>query len=264
VKYDAFIFDMDGVLLDTSGSFVAAAVEAVTYATGRNSFTLDKVSLLKTIPGFNNDWYVAAAGACWIDFFPDTEFEDYLNRLNKLGGGLEALAELAPDFDAEYLERLTRLTMEAYGGTTACRKLYGFDPENIIVPGYWLTESPLVTPEQIKPLLNKAGIVTGRAKAELELGFERLGWSLPDPLVAWSDTPGLDKPNPTKLIRIVEKLGAAKPVYVGDTRDDLELVKNYRRVTGHDMDFCLVGDLTGLEGFDLYYQKVTDFLKEQV
>ncbi len=264
MKYDAFIFDMDGVLLDTGRSFVAAAVEAVAYATGENTFTLDEVLLLKTIPGFNNDWYVAAAGACWIEYLPEMTFETYLGKLEKLGGGLEALVKLVPEFNSAYLERLTRLTMEAYGGTTACRKLYGFDPENIIVPGYWLTESPLVTPEQIKPVLNKAGVVSGRAKGELELGFERLGWSLPDTLVAWSDDPDLDKPNPSKLIRIVERLGADKPVYVGDTRDDLELVKNYRRLTRRDMDFCLVGNLKGLEGFDLYYQKVTDFLKEQV
>lgn len=261
MRYDAFIFDMDGVLLDTSRSFITAAVEAVAYATGTKRFTTVKVVRLKTIPGFNNDWHVAIAGACWIDYFPDISFQIYVEQLDRLGGGLKALQQLIPDLTPEYKQRLTRLTMEAYGGTTACQKLYGFEPESIMVPGYWQSETPLVAPEQIKPISKKAGIVTGRAEAELQMGFDRLGWSLPEKVVAWSDDPNLDKPNPIKLIRIINNLGAGQPVYIGDTRDDLELVKNYQQETGRAMDFCYIGSRDGIQDFDLNYRNVTEFLQ---
>ena len=59
---DAIIFDVDGVLLDTSESYTAAAVEAVSVATGSDRFTTREVAQLKAIKGFNNDWHVALAG----------------------------------------------------------------------------------------------------------------------------------------------------------------------------------------------------------
>jgi phosphoglycolate phosphatase-like HAD superfamily hydrolase len=260
VSYDAFIFDLDGVLLDTRKSFIAAATTAVACFTGTRLFTAKEATRLKAIPGFNNDWHVAIAGAAWVIYFATEDFQTYLDQLDRLGGGLQSLEQRVPELTETFQEQLVRLTKEAYGGTTACGRLYGFEPQSIVVPGYWQTETPLVTPEQLQPYLRRAGMVTGRMKAELELGFERLGWSLPEAVVAWSDDPALDKPNPAKLTRIIENLGAQAPVYIGDTRDDLELVRNYRRRTGRPLDFCLVGEGYGLQGFDWHYRTVAEFL----
>ena len=61
-SYDTVICDVDGVLIDVSRSFTAAAIDAVKSATGSDLFTGKEVLRLKGIRGFNDDWHVAVAG----------------------------------------------------------------------------------------------------------------------------------------------------------------------------------------------------------
>jgi len=242
VTYDAVIFDVDGVLVDVHRSFIAAAVDAVTEATGFHSFTEGEVRQLKLIRGFNNDWHVAVAGAAWIRFRGDLTFPEFAREIDQHGGGLEGLrymvgSDLTDDFEA----RLTRLTQEAYGGTTACRQLYGFEPENIRRPGRWQEEVPLLSDAEVQSLAPRMGIVTGRSAAEMELAFQLLGWRLPAEQVAVSDDPERDKPDPVNLNSILEYLNSRKALLAGDGRDDLELAINARMSTGKEVDFCYIG-----------------------
>ena len=38
-----------------------------------------------------------------------------------------------------------------------------------------------------------------------------------------------NKPNPKKLIPLVEKLSCKNPLYIGDSEDDSQLVLNYKK-----------------------------------
>ena len=263
MKYDGFIFDIDGVLLDTSRSFNSAIVEAVAFATNSNRFTFEEIALLKSIRGFNNDWHVAVAGAGWVQYNPAVAFESFVQELDRLGGGLAAVKQVIPELTEDFERYLTRLAQEAYGGTTACRKLYGFDPEFIKGRGWWQTEKPTITSVQMEPILEKTGIVTGRNEAETNLAFDLLGWQLPYEVVAYSDDPSLDKPNPTKLKRIIDNLGCKHPVYVGDGRDDLELVKNYRNATQRFLDFCLIRSNNNIQEYNLIVESISDLFEDQ-
>ena len=241
MKYDAIIFDVDGVLVDTRRSFTAAVVDAVAADTGSHTFTANEAGQLKTIPGFNNDWHVAIAGAAWVRYQSQMPFTDFAGGIEQHGGGLPGLKSLVGEYlTAEFEARLTRLAQEAYGGATACRRLYGFEPVNIRQPGQWLEEVPLLSPERAAPIASRAGIVTGRSAAEMALAFELLGWQLPDEQVAVSDDPALDKPNPAKLAAILRHLASRKAILAGDSRDDLELVKNARQ-KGLAVDFAFIG-----------------------
>ncbi|MFQ6617027.1 MAG: HAD family hydrolase [Fidelibacterota bacterium] len=260
MTFDSIIFDIDGILIDTDRSFSRAVVDSVAYVSGEERFTLDEISRLKQMPGFNNDWNVAVAGACWLRFHPKLSFETFARRVEQQGGGLQGVRKLCPDFTPPYQQRITRLAQEAYGGESRCQYLYGFEPKWFRISGHWQTEKPKVEPGVLQGLDSKIGIVTGRSLAELNLAFEILDWRIPDGFVAWSDDPELDKPNPSKLINVIRNMETSHPVLLGDSRDDLELVRNYRATTQKPMAFCLIGKEDALEGCDLRFGKTREFL----
>jgi HAD superfamily hydrolase (TIGR01549 family) len=260
-KYDGFVFDIDGVLIDTSQSFRTAVIRAVAFATNSDCFTADKVVQLKSIHGFNNDWNVSIAGAGWVQYRQGESFEWFIERLNQLGGGLTGLRQVIPELTPAFEAYLSRLTQEAYGGISACNKLYGFDPEYIRIPGLWQMEIPLINFTQIEDIFSKSGIVTGRNRAETVLAFDLLGWRLPEDVVMYSTDPTLDKPNPIKLKQVIKKLRCDNPLFIGDSIDDLELVKNYRIETGGSMDFCLISKSKTLSDYDLQFDTACNLLK---
>ncbi len=241
MRYDAVIFDVDGVLVDTRRSFTAAVVDAVAADTGSQRFTAKEAGQLKAIRGFNNDWHIAIAAAAWVRYQSQMPFAEFVGSIDEHGGGLPGLKSLVGENPAaEFEARLTRLAQEAYGGTTACRRLYGFEPVTIRQPGKWRAEVPLLSPEMARTVASRAGIITGRNAAEMALAFELLGWRLPDEQVAVSDDPAFDKPNPVNLMAILRRLGSRKAILAGDSRDDLELVNNARQ-KGVVVDFCFIG-----------------------
>ena len=243
MTYDAVIFDVDGVLVDVRRSFTAAAIDAITEATGSRRFTEEEVRQLKYIRGFNNDWHVAIAGAAWVRFCGDLSFPEFAQGVDRDGGGLDGLRlVVGSDLTAEFEAQLTRLAQEAYGGTTACWRLYGFEPDTIRQPGRWQEEVPLLSAEDARRIAPRAGIVTGRSAAEMELAFQLLGWRLAAEQVAVSDDPARDKPDPAKLAFILQYLGSEKALLAGDGRDDLELAANARASTGKEVDFCYIGN----------------------
>lgn len=56
------IFDVDGVLVDTRGSFQQTTLEAVKFFTGK-TVTLSELHRWKNLPGYNDDWKLSTA---WV------------------------------------------------------------------------------------------------------------------------------------------------------------------------------------------------------
>lgn len=150
MNYDAYIFDVDGVLIDTSQSFSLAVIYAVEKATASTQFQLHHYNSLKDISGFNNDWIVAITGAGWIIFYPSTSFESFLELVIYRGNGFNSLKAAIPEITDSLIQNVSRLAMEAYGGITACDQLYGFKPTSIKIDGMWKNETPY-----IKKMLSK-------------------------------------------------------------------------------------------------------------
>ncbi len=259
MKHDAYIFDVDGVLIDTSSSFSHAVVLAVEKATGSSKFQQENIQKLKRIAGFNNDWDVAITGAAWITYLSEMSFDGLMDSLDKNGSGMESLKIIIPSLSESFKQNITKLTMEAYGGISACKQLYGFNPESIFIHGKWKNETSFLNKNDIKQLLPKSGIVTGRNKTEMDLAFQILGWHIPMSRVSVSDDPKLDKPNPTKLMQIIKVLDSQSPIYFGDSIDDYYLVKNFKKETGNQMDFCCVGNQNGLPEFDFQINNIRDY-----
>ena len=196
MKYDAYILDVDGVLIDHSNSFIPSIVLGVKTALNDDSFNQDHVFQIKSFKNFNNDWDTAIAGYCWKKFNFSLKLFDYLKKINEFGSGINGVRKISNQLTFEEEKNIIRLVKESYGGTSACKKLYGFEPTTILNKGFWNNEIPLISYDQIKPLLDKVAIFTGRNKEEMELGFEILKWRIDDKMLAVSDFPELNKPNP--------------------------------------------------------------------
>ncbi len=240
--YDSVICDVDGVLIDVSRSFTAAVVDAVEEASGSSRFTPAEVRILKESPGFNDDWHVAVAGGAWVRFFKTTPMEEFVAAIEAAGGGLAGLASLTDVPPAtQFFGLMTRLAQEAYGGLDACESLYGFTPETIKQRGRMLAERPLPGAKNLRRHVQRLGIVSGRSSAEMVFAADMLGWSLSPDLVALSDDPALNKPNPEKLLAICALLGSERVVYAGDSLDDYELIRNAREPFPGQIDFAGIG-----------------------
>jgi len=240
--FDTVICDVDGVLIDVSGSFTAAAIDAVKTATDSDLFTSAEVLQLKGARGFNNDWHVAVAGAAWARYVPALPFTRFVTAIEESGGGLAGVAAL-PDvaLTSEFIDMVTRLAQEAYGGLEACKRLYGFEPETIRQAGRFLDEQPLPGAVAIRARVKRLGIVSGRSKNEMALASNMLGWSLPEGLMALFDDPKLIKPNPENLLAICTLLESKQTLYAGDSRDDYELVRNATRALPEKIVFAGIG-----------------------
>ena len=111
------------------------------------------------------------------------------------------------------------------------------------------------SPELGKLGIDKFGLITGRADAEVNWAVERLGpacdpegeyaagWyeseygRSPFASIVSADT--YAKPDPRALIHALESLGSEAALFAGDTADDLDLVLRYRQHCASTGERCL-------------------------
>jgi phosphoglycolate phosphatase-like HAD superfamily hydrolase len=105
-------------------------------------------------------------------------------------------------------------------------EIYGLDPTETV--GLYALEVPIATPCEIDSAGLPVGVFTGRAREEAALGLERLGLDLSPDRVVCDTSPRFRKPRPDGLMVLASALGSRRPLYVGDTVDDMEAAQNAR------------------------------------
>ena len=256
---DAILLDIDGVVLDVSQSFPVVASDVVQwYATNvlkiggqETFFTQNETELFKNAGGFNNDWDLTNAAVALLvaknaehpameiaalrETAPD--FIEYTNEIKRRGGGISVaeniiLDRLNPtqrrDFARNWNPKMvTQLFQEMYAGDQ-CRTLYGFAPEHIQGEGF-LDKEPVLLDANTLPPKTKLGVLTGRTQAETVVALERSGLaSRVSSVNCVTDDDGVRKPDGRALALLQEKMKFKTGVYIGDTIDDLNVVKNFR------------------------------------
>ena len=231
----AVIFDMDGVLVDTSASYHQAILQTtVSYAVRvlklpRPPVADAWVHLLKRAGGFNNDWHLTAALLRgWASYGPSFDCRAYAEALADAGGGLRAVdAVLGP---------ANGLGFHPEGGLkTTFQALY---------LGGLIDLETLLVPAEALDLGVPLAVATGRPEAEAEYALRRLGIRDRFAAVVTHDDaeragmPG--KPHPWLLLEAARRLGVnGGCVYVGDQPDDMRAAKaaGFRAVgvTGGDV-----------------------------
>jgi len=262
MNVDAVVLDVDGVLVDASGSYRRAVVESIERVHGERP-PREAVQLLKEAGGFNDDWELTSALALYLlarrEGFDRTP-TGFAEIVEAGGGGLEAARaavadSLTPDARERVLaewdrEALVEAFQALYLGTERYRELEG-DAPPFDAAGYIADEPVLIEPATVETLsAYDLGVVTGRPAAEAAIALARAGIELPDGRVyAMESGPG--KPAPDGLVRMADRLGADAVGFAGDTLDDVRTVFNARdrdpSRTYHAVG-VLTGGHTGAEG----------------
>jgi HAD superfamily hydrolase (TIGR01548 family) len=257
---DAVLFDMDGVLLEITDSIRAATCLAVPFYMREilhwpapdDLITSADIELFKHAGGFNDD--VELTRALVLHYLvkehehpgatPETlnvfrpNLADFARRISERGGGLKVAEELRlesltrEDRDQILLQyrtrRIAQVFEEIFGGEYT-EELYGHTPEFYHGPGYVNKDKQLIEPERLTAG-KSYGILTGRTPAEARLGLRMAGLAgiIPETSVI-TPKDAARKPNPAGLRKLMERLGAASAVYVGDTLDDYRTVARYKQ-----------------------------------
>lgn len=264
---DAVIFDVDGVLVDVSGSFRQAISNTVQHYFNRvidvpgDDLLMDtpEYELFKLAGDFNNDWDLSKAAVAYClmkqisagNGSADTatirklepSLEVFTTDVNQRGGGLANSLSLVRDtldeagretfhrkFDPVLVKRIF---MEYYAGPDLCGELYGIEAEHVHDPGLieqevFLLNLSLIERLQLKGI--KIGILSGRTPEEAAYLFRREGLDnlLEPEFILTDDGSRPAKPNPSGLATLAQRMGFAAAVYVGDVPDDWTTVRRYR------------------------------------
>ncbi|MEE9196577.1 MAG: HAD family hydrolase [bacterium] len=266
----SFVFDIDGVLLDTHESFREVIPQSVNFylevvlqeRTRAPLMRADDVHAYKSAGGFNNDWDVAEAGlihALWWSRFPERalSLRKFAGRMAEEGGGVEAAravlreqiggheaGRLLVDVDRPGLERIFK---ELYVGGARFLEVFGEEPRYYKGVGGMERETPLAEGPHWEAALDyPLGILTGRIPPETRLALERLGIEglvRPERIVT-DDGIYPAKPDPAGLIHLAAALEERPLYYFGDNRDDLSTLLSAReKLQSNDLLFvyCLSG-----------------------
>lgn len=253
----AFIFDVDGVLLDIRRSFpevIRRAIVEIWQKLGGESdcrgYGAEHEWVLKRHGAFNDDYDIA-----------------WLLLAMAAATGKKKLSEALPDEEklkaetSDFTAPLPEWVWSKYGRAVPrdrtrarCAALYGSRG-----CGLHLLETPMLSCNY-KELGVPCAIYSGRDTHEWELAKESLGWEgFPEELVIKSDS-GVTKPSPEGLEILSKRLGTDEIVFFGDTASDMQAWKNFGKGR-----FAAIGGLLpeANERFDTTEEAVAFYLKER-
>jgi phosphoglycolate phosphatase-like HAD superfamily hydrolase len=238
---DIVVFDVDGVLVDTSRSYPEVVAKSLRWAwselLGRNvdcdGFTDLHFAATKTHPAFNDDFDIAWA----IINCTASSQSSLLSRSLPSPEEWRELLEGCTENDVPawvmrtFGERIGRDVVrraceEFYFGSEALERLgerVAYAPP---VKGLWENEHPLVSISW-RDIALPAGIYTGRPLKELRLALKLVGWEdFPPSMIVTPDS-GISKPSPLGLKLLCEKADASFPLFLGDAESDRQTVRNF-------------------------------------
>lgn len=250
----SLLFDMDGVLVDTSRSYREAIVRTVRLHTTTLPDGLrrawahpDTVRQLKSASGFNNDWHLTEAIVCLAHaqdpmVADPARLADALKAAGALGPGLHGVRRLCglPDGplpDTDHMPPLVATFQAHYLGPALLQRLHpGVPYTGDGQPGAIDSEALLVSVEHLQEASRRfaLGIATGRPAGEAAHalaqhrmeGFFQTVVSHDDVRAEERATRSgpLGKPSPWPLLEALRRLSCAAIDclgYFGDLPDDM-------------------------------------------
>jgi len=162
---------------------------------------------------------------------------------------------------------LTTLYDELFLGEEGIRRRYGVDPRYVSWGGMLDREELLISQETLRKLEEIVpkglAIATGRGRWETEKSLKTLikYFNLEASIFA-ADLPGeFEKPDARMLIECSKRLNARRVIYVGNSLEDLLLVKN---AVKHGVKALFIGVLTNPYAFDHFIRDQADAIIDEV
>ena len=236
----ALVFDMDGVLLDTSRSFtrgVLLSAAACAPPPGlQGDWTEAQVERLRICGGFNNDWDAATALALLgAGTDPGPGWDAVCVEVECRGAGVPAAQEMTGQAKWEEARSAVVPIFQALYAGPKSMEVYGVEPT--CEHGLYEDEIPLVTADEIETAGLPFGIFTGRTRGEVALGLDRLGFDVPVDRLVCDTERRFRKPLPDGLLALANALGGGTLLHVGDGVDD-QLAAANARLAGLDVRFA--------------------------
>ncbi|MCM8775097.1 MAG: HAD hydrolase-like protein [Candidatus Omnitrophica bacterium] len=258
--FEAVIFDIDNVLIDTRRSYLDAIRWTVEiYLTADTvpffvpSFKRKQISLLsaydvndfKLLGGFNDDWDCCYGLLIYLTTRPVKQrtirhlkqvmkIRKFVQSIKKRPLRVSGITDMFGRPRAIRIEKIARIFQEVYLGKDLFKTIERKQPMYWKKRGLIHREKPIVrksTLEKLRRLGILLGIATGRTRFEAIYSLKRFGLlEYFNTLVTIDEVrraeqqlkQSLRKPHPYSLIEAAKKLGAKKRfLYVGDLPDDM-------------------------------------------
>lgn len=296
MPFDTVFFDVDGVLIDTIASFHATDIAVAEYVAGtlhsldwgqhegKTLMTIADVDAFKQAGGYNNDWdmcYLLATLATarlreWKGTPRATRTSQEWAALSRAAnlqghGGREWIDTTFPASTRLDYDVIGDIYHEYYWGAADIRKRFGHEPHYLpTFEGFVHREKMLYTPDFFTRLrhtgIQHLGMITGRVGPEVDSALERMeaysGEQWWEVVIAADTCP---KPDPRALRLAIETTGARGGLYIGDTADDLDLIKQYQAAkTIAEPDFLAAVLVVHAQEVELYKQRGADIIVKSV
>lgn len=207
ISCDGIIFDMDGVLIDVTESCRLAILKTVNYFLKEKGYkirtTKKQVNTIKTLPGFNNDWNASFA-----------LIQLLIHEVNE-SNFLKAVSPLSEkNKNSSQYKRIRAIWQNFYLGCKEFKNKPLRFQEKLMIQRSFLNE--------LFKIYGKLAIATGRPRDEaiFALNQFKIQKFFDEKFLIALDDVAKEKPNPEALLKAKVKLGAKKPIYVGDTIND--------------------------------------------
>lgn len=222
-KYDAIIFDMDGVLVDESRSYRLAIEMTVNNFLAKKEIktkiTQEEVIIIKSIPGFNNDWDVSFV---LIDLIKKGISErGFLNQARPVKTNVR---------QSKLYQTVKDMFQSYYLGENLFREIYNRPPPIIYTRGLNLNDSLLIDQALLFNLatIYKLGIATSRPRLEALFTARNLKITpqlIKEEFIVAKEDAVKEKPEPDPLLKAKKRMGVITPIYIGDTINDVIAAK---------------------------------------
>ena len=272
IKFEAIIFDIDGVLVDVKRSYNGAIIKTVQVILDElysikiyKEYPFEEmISKLRNTGGFNNDIDTTYAIILILLYGilikkMDTSktiqmFGDMIKRLDEKGkeslekefekeSGMQEIKEkldYPKDNDDDIIS--TRFN-EIFYGSKLFREQFKKEPIHYFDDPLIGNDIVIIREETIRLLSQKfngnIGLISGRSKVASYFTLGKLvKYFNKDACVFLEDEKReYSKPNAFSLHRVFDKLKLKNALYVGDSMADLLMVENYREETNKDKIF---------------------------
>jgi len=228
MKFDAVLFDIDNVLIDTRSSYTDCIIKTVaTYLETVLKFkssrepllTRKEVELFKSFGGFNDDWDTCYGLLLYFlslkvkrkhifELYKAKSLSGLAKRVQSKPLGVSGIERLLDKQPAVSVKRIADIFQRFYLNDFVWN-------ETLMIPASFL--------KQIKTAGLKTGIITGRNREEADFALRRFQIDrYIDVAITTDDTPkGKRKPDPWGILKAAALLGKRlNYLYVGDLPDD--------------------------------------------
>ena len=294
-KFDSIIFDCDGVLVDIRNSYdhainkTISAIMKELFNDEIGNVVTSKIHFgLKSVGGFNDEVAVVYAIVMTLAASKKSKIEfekliiDVINNANE--SGINSIDDYFKDQNIDLIEIKSKLDYENSRKISYIHRIFNqlfYGPklyEEIFNEKSQFFENPLIDLDSIvldNNLMSKlktrfdskVATVTGRGKFAFSYSMKNFldDFDMENSVFLEDRPLNLAKPNPESLIESISKINSKCSLYIGDSMEDLLMVKKCQE-KGYDVSFCGIygsSDEPKLK-YELFQKNKASFILESI